>query len=88
MPDIVGQMPFGDVDYGPRAGVNYVIRIGVNDDADAAAADLWEYLQQNYQDPWQEYRRSTVSTTAEDESIKLVQVIVLTTWGDGHRSTW
>jgi len=86
--DIVSQTPFGDVDYGPTAGVNYIVRIGINDDPDLAAWDLWTYLNENYQDDWQEYRRSTVSTTASetDPTVKLVQIIVYTTWGDGHRS--
>jgi hypothetical protein len=83
-PQIVTQLPFGDVDYGPRAGVNYVIRTALSDNPDTAAMELWDYLTSNFEDDFQEYQRSTVSRP--DDGFQYVQVIVFTTWGDGHRS--
>lgn len=84
-PLIVKTMPFGDIDNGPSFGVNYYLRIGLDIDPDVAAKALWDYLTRNYEDDFQEYVRSTVSTIADD-GFKLVQVIVYIKWGDGHRS--
>jgi hypothetical protein len=84
-PIITYQQPFGDVDYGPSAGVNYIILIPADADPDQAAKDLWDYLNKNWQDDWQEYRRSSVLMTMSNGD-KAVQVIVWTRWGDRHRS--
>lgn len=75
MVKIVSTAPFGDVDYGPSAGVTVVATLDDGETAD----DVYEYFTRNYQDDWQE---ATVTSTEGDT----VTMNLFVYWGDHHRS--
>ena len=76
---ILSNKTFGDVDYGPDAGVRYVLRYDGQGEPGELGDALWQYLSANYEDEFQEWR-----LVATDKDT--ITVDVYTFWGDGHPS--
>lgn len=71
---------FGDVDYGPIAGVRLEVTLsGLPNCIRDQAEEIWQYCVHNFEDDWQTYR-----IVSAERSVLVVDVY--TTWGDGHPS--